>query len=248
VGTGLTAATLNDTALEFEFDRAPVSIVSLDLTTQKIIYKATLSRLTEGAINEIGGFSFADANEVAGARMITSFDPDFEAWSVGAWQTDATKVGGEALRLTPAASATSTTALTPLTLDFSEYRSIDKFSFAWNNNNSNLSSIKWRFKTDASNYYEYTGATSVGYKVGSVAKGSMTAVGSPSWSNITIIEIAVTATAGGAASVDLDGIRIESGESSNPDYLMVSRTVLGSPILKNNKTEMEIEYSLDVSI
>ena len=248
VGVGSTAAAVTDTRLQFEFDRAPVSVTSLDLTTQKIVFKATLNRLTEGSINEVGGFSFAETNEVAGARMLTSFDPDFETWSAGAWQTDTTKIGGESLRLTPALSTTTTAVLTPITLDLSEYRSVDKFFFAWANNNSNATAIKFQLRTDASNYYEFSGSTAIGYNIGNVAKGSMAAVGSPSWANLTALAVSVTAGAGGAASVDFDGIRLESGEASNPDYAMVSRTVLGSPISKNSKTEMEIEYSLDVTI
>ena len=64
IGIGSTAATVNDTDLEFEFYRTGVSLGSIDIqtntstgqTTYAVVYKATLPTDAEGIISEIGIF------------------------------------------------------------------------------------------------------------------------------------------------------------------------------------------------
>jgi hypothetical protein len=76
----------------------------------------------------------------------------------------------------------------------------------------------------------------------------MTKTGSPTWDNITSVDLLVTAKAAGATNVDFDGLRIDTLGIINPDNVMISRTVLGTPVTKLGGMEMDVEYSLDVTI
>lgn len=247
VGTGTTAAALGDTKLQFEVARADVSVISPDYIAQTLVFKATLEQSMELAIWEIGALSVAQSEEYG--KMLLTFDSDIEPWSAGAFQTDTSRIGGDALRVTASASATVTSSLSDLFLETSDYLDVDKFSLAYIPQDANLNSLKIRLKTDASNYFEYTftGLTA-GYKIESWTKAQMTKTGSPSWDNIISADLIVNAKSGGATSVDFDGLRIDASVVDNPDYALVSRTVLGSPVVKTGESQMDIEYTLDVTI
>ena len=54
----------------------------------------------------------------------------------------------------------------------------------------------------------------------------------------------VTATAGGTASVDIDGLRIEDVDANREESALISRAVLGSPIVKTVGLPLDIEYAI----
>ena len=63
----------------------------------------------------------------------------------------------------------------------------------------------------------------------------------PDWSNITAVHFLVESSAA-TATVYLDGLRIDDVDTVNPDFALVSRSVLASPITKSIGTELEVEY------
>jgi hypothetical protein len=139
--------------------------------------------------------------------------------------------------------------MTALNLDLSGYSAADKFIVALNAGNTNTSSVKLLFLTDASNYYTVTmGAAASGYQVLSVAKSTAVATGTPTWANITEMRVSTTSGAGGASQVDYDGVRIEDTDTLNADYVLVSRELLASPYTKVDGMTQEIEFSLDVNV
>lgn len=247
VGTGTAAATVSDAKLQFETGRADVSVISPDYVTQKLVFKATLPQDLEFAIWEIGALTVS-SSELFG-KMLFQFDSDSEAWSVGSFQSDVNRIGADALRINATTSTTTTSTLSGLYLDTSDFGDSDKFTLAYIPQDANLSSLKIRFKTDASNYFEYsfTQLTS-GYKIESWAKSVMTKTGSPLWSNITSVDLLVQASGAGATNVDFDGLRIDSTLVSNPEYALVSRTVLGAAVVKTDVSPMDVEYTVDVTI
>jgi hypothetical protein len=99
--------------------------------------------------------------------------------------------------------------------------------------------------TDASNYYSYSLATAVGYKLIKATKGSASVTGAPNWANITEIRIITTAAAG-TANVEFDAIRIEDVDSVSLDYILVARKVLAVPFTKTDGMSQDTEFSLDV--
>jgi hypothetical protein len=247
VGTGTTAATVGDTRLVFEIARQNINVTSPDFINQKLVFKATLPQEVEGNIYEVGAFTMSQYDTTG--RTLLNFDADTEPWSAGVFQTDTTRIGADSLRVNAALSTTTTTSLTNVLFDVTDFRDSDQFTMAYIPQDANLASLKIRLKTDASNYYEYTftGITA-GYKVESFARNQMTKTGSPTWDNITSVDLLVTAKAAGATNVDFDGLRIDTLGIINPDNVMISRTVLGTPVTKLGGMEMDVEYSLDVTI
>lgn len=247
VGTGTTAAALGDKRLAFEVARANVVVTSPDFANQKIVLKATLPQDQQYAIWEIGALTLPEQDQLG--QSLFTFDSTTEPWTVGTFPTDANRIGADSLRVNAALSTTVTSSLNDIFLETSRYLESDKFVLAYAPVDANLASLKIRFKTDASNYFEYTIPTlTAGYKVESWAKSAMVKTGTPTWDNITSVDLIVTAKAAGATNVDFDGLRIEPETYANPDYALVSRTVLGAPVLKTNVSQTDIEYTLDVTI
>jgi hypothetical protein len=251
VGIGDTAATLNDTRLQFEFQRIPVLVTGYDFSADELIFKGTLDETVAGEIREIGIWT-AESNGAPGSQqsfILTSFDSEDETWDVETFDVVGARIGADGLKHTPAASATSTSVLTGVSFDFENYSSQDTFILAYNPENANTANVKIRFRTDAANYYEYTITSPVaGYKFHSFLKGSASVTGTPDWSNINEIEVRTTATGGGSASVKFDGLRVEDTDAVAPEYGLVARFVLPSPITKISGIIQDIEYALPVNI
>lgn len=251
VGIGDTAATLNDARLQFEFARVPVLVTGYDFASDELIFKGTLGESVAGEIREVGIWT-AESNGAPGSQqsfIITSFDADDETWDIETFDTVGARVGPNCLKHTPATSATSASVLTGISLDLEDYSSQDTFILAYNPENANTANVKIRFRTDASNYYEFTiTSPTSGYKFHTFVKGSATVVGTPDWGNISEVEVRTTATGGGSASVKYDGLRVEDADTVAPEYGLVARFVPVSPITKTDGLIQDVEYALPVTI
>jgi|SRR6478609_7539126 len=252
VGIGSTAATLNDSRMQFEFARVPVAVIDYDFANDLLIFKGTLGENVEGKIYEVGIWT-AEVNSAAGnqeSKLITSFDSETEDWTNETMDTSVTRIGPDSLKHTPAASGSSSSVLTGITLDLVDYSSLDTFVLAYNVDNGFTASVKFRLRTDASNYYEYSvAAPGTGYRFASIQKGAPSAVvGVPNWADINEVEIVTTATGGGSASVEYDGLRIEDVDSVAPEYGLVARFVPAVPVVKAEGIVQDVEYALPVSI
>lgn len=250
LGVGTSAESTSDTALDFEFERADIILTSFDFVNNRLVFKAVLDADVAGKAYEIGLWT-ADADDLAGAfgsKLITGFDSLTEEWTNPVWATTTNRIGSDSLRHAPAASTTASSTLSELFLDLLGNSGADKFLLAYNNGNANCASIQVRLQTDTANYYAFTlSSPATGYNVAEVTKGSLTTTGSPSWDNITGVEVRTTATAGGAASVEYDGLRIEDVDTTNPDYVLVAREVI-TPYTKEEGRSQEIEFYLAVNI
>lgn len=251
VGIGNAAPTLGDARMQFEIARVPVTVTDFDFANDQLIFKGTLDEEVEGVIYEVGLWT-AETNSAAGnqeSRLITTFDSETEDWDIETFDAANTRIGVDSLKHTPAASGTSASVLTGITLDLSDFTSLDTIVMAFYVANANTANAKVRFRTDAANYYEFTvTAPTSGYKFVSFQKGTATVVGTPDWSNINEVEIRTTATSGGSASVQYDGLRIEDVDSIAPEYGLIARAVLGTPITKAEGIVRDVEYALPVNI
>lgn len=251
IGAGDTAATLADTKLQLEFSRSAIDVISYDFSTDKLVFKCTLDETVGGSIREVGLWTLEDSPTpgTQQSQMLTSFDSATETWSAGTWDGSVTRIGVDSLKLTPALSTTTQTVLTGVNYDFSANSSADIFTFAFNCDNAFTSNIKVDFRTDSSNYYEFTVTTPTsGYHINTFTMGTASVTGAPSWSDINEIAISVTATSGGAGSVELDAIRIDDVDTITPDYTLIDRFVLVTPIVKVEGAVQDLEFSLAVSI
>lgn len=251
VGIGSTAASVNDERMQFEFARVPVDVIDYDFATDQLIFKGTLDEEVEGKIYEVGIWTdeFNSAAGNAESLLLTSFDSASEDWDVETFDSSVTRIGTDSLKHTPAASATSASVLTGISLDLVDHSSLDTFVLAYNVDNANTANLKVRLRTDSANYYEFTvSSPTAGYKFASFQKGSATVVGSPSWADINEIEIRTTATGGGSASVEFDGLRIEDVDSVAPEYGLVARFIPVTPDTKLEGIVKDIEYALPVTV
>lgn len=255
-GIGNKAMNVSDSRLQFEIGRVDISLTSLDLVANKVTYKAVLPETVSGILYEIGIYSTA-ADAVAGefgSRLISTFDSASEDWVDGTgvasvYSTAVSRIGGDSLRQAPAASTARTDILNQLSLDLSGFSGNDLFIFAFNAGNAFTASIRFRFMTDLTNYYDITlGAQTTGYKFVEVAKSTAVVTGAPDWERITAVQVTTTATSGGAAQVDLESIRIEDVDTVNPDYILVSRELLATPFVKEAGKVQEVEFALGINV
>ena len=159
-GVGTKAEAIDDTSLQFEIGRSSVALTAYDFDTNKLIFKGTLDENYEGTIYEVAILSGADAAIIpGGSRLIASFDSDtedrFQGASAATYTTTGTRVGPDSVSLTPAANGSVTVSWSSISMDFSANTAADVFSFAFNTGNTNISSLRYRFMTDTSNYYDF---------------------------------------------------------------------------------------------
>ena len=254
IGIGSSTETLTEKTLQYEVARVDIQSVTYNFATNKLIFKGSLPNEFAGIIYEVGLFSSIASLPMIGSRVITNFDSTLENWrnlddTVSSYAVPNSRIGGDALLHTPAASATATATLRNLTYDFSYNTAADKFSFAYANVNTNVSANTVKFLTDSSNYYTFNifVNNTVGYKIVNKTKAEAVATGSPSWAKITEIQVTTTAT-GGQADVEFDGIRVDNPNEYGLDNILVSRKVLSTPVATVAGQPQDIEYSLDIAI
>lgn len=247
VGIGSQAAVVGDKSLQFEIARTPVQVASADYAAGGVVYKGTLSSEVEATIYEAGAHTIYDPLEQYDSQTLFTFDGTNELWTVGSYVSTNSRVGS-ALQLTAAASATTTSVLTDLALDMSGFSATDQFTIAYRANNAFVASLVVRLKTDDANYYTYTINTPASgvYTITSFNKSAMTATGTPDWANITKAEVAMTSTGGGGGSIDFDAIRVEDRDYLREESVLVSRSVLGTPVVKTAGIPLDIEYAITI--
>lgn len=249
LGTGTTPATVNDNSLEFEFARAQITSVSPDFINGQVIFKTALTPSMSGKIYEAGLFSQVDAGSFYGSRLLVSFDSASEPWTPADWTSTNGRIGVDCLRVTALDDGNASSRLSNIYLDLGGYSTADSFLLAAYVNDANLANVKVQFQNTDNDYFEWTLDTwSAGYNVVSFSKSAAVSVGSPSWDAIIAINLIVTSDGGGDTAVDFDGIRIEDRDYINPDYYLISRSVLSTPIEKKADSPLEIEYTLEVDI
>jgi hypothetical protein len=237
--------------LTYEFDRATIYLTTPDYINRTIIFKGTIPEGTIGTIYEVGLYSspYSSNNTGSSPRLLASFESGYEAWSNGTYVAGNQRVGNNALRLAPATNGTLTTVLPSVGLDLSGYANTDQFTLAFYNQNTNASSVKVRLRAPGgAAYYEYTVSNPVaGYNVVTFNKSAFSTTGVVDFANIDSLELSVSSKATGASQVDFDGFRVDSGVVSE-DNVLISRSVLPTPVPKTGLREMDVEYALEVSL
>lgn len=245
LGIGNTAASLSDKSLNFEVSRVPVDLASADYSNNAVVFKGQVPAEQFFTVYETGIQTLYVTGQEFGSMMLLDFDSSSDDWSEGTFVTTNSRAG-EALQLTSTASTSKTANLPGLFYDLSGYSDVDQFVLAYRANNAFVASAQVRFKTDSSNYYTWTiGSPASGaYTIAAVNKSSLTATGSPSWAEITSIDLVVTSTSGGTGSINFDALRIEDRDSVNDENVLVSRSVLGSPVTKVANIPLDVEYTI----
>jgi hypothetical protein len=126
-------------------------------------------------------------------------------------------------------------------------------TIAYYQSDLNLDYIFVRAYSSDDSYYEirFPGSTSIGTKINSLTLSSLYdsgfGVGTPDNSAIVKFTVGAKAKSTGATTVLMDGLRINDEDSFKPDFGLISRSVLSSPITKALGRQMDIEYRLGIN-
>lgn len=261
-GIGTTAASENDTRLEFEFYRTPVTLGATDIqtsagtTTYSVIYKTTIPQDVAGSIKEVGIYpstrsSINNFDSKFLADFYDSLDWKDESNNNPQYATTGVRVGDNVLTMTSNSTAAReyTQSITPI--DFSGYSIYDSVKIAFYRNNVNLSSVKVRFYSSNNGYYEITfsPSASIGYYLSPDVLMSTVfagAVNSPDKTAINKIGIIVTPINGQSTSVGMDGLRINDEDTFDPAFGLISRSILATALSKSTGRAVDVEYKLDL--
>jgi hypothetical protein len=275
LGIGSTAvnASGNDTRLEFEFYRLPVSLGSFDIyqsggTSENpifsyvAIYKATIPQDVSGVISEIGLYpGVRSSSNTYDSKFITSFEnninwvdsssnnPVLKSNSVSPLFTS--KIGESMVQIDVNQSTSKEYKNSIVNLDLSGYSINDSLSIAYKKNDNNITAIRVKLYSSDTQYYyaDFTPAAGTGDKIQSVSMSTVfsnISVVAPDPTNITKIGIQVTAGSGGPTTVYLDGLRINDEDTFDPQYGLISRSILSTPIQKPSGRPVDIEYKLQL--
>ena len=264
VGIDSTAvnASGNDTRLGFEFYRLPVTLGTIDIQTDEngdstyaVVYKATLPQDVAGKINEIGLYP---SSRISVNNFDSKFLSDFEnnlLWidsnsnNPELVTSPAPRIGATMSKVTAASSTSVEYKSSFSSFDLSGYSSNDTLTLAFNQADTNLSSITVKFYSSdtAYSYATFSGLTSTGNNIKQVSLSSLQSSGSPDVTSITKVGIEVTAKNTGATIVYLDGLRINDEDTFDPRFGLIARSVLSSTLEKKAGRPADIEYRLGIN-
>lgn len=246
VGIGETAATVNDTSLEFPYRRFPVDNVDYDEVNSKVIVRATIPQEVSTGIYEVGLFTSENFPEptignrilldyVNGSTVFTESNTSFS--SVNA------RLGVEGkLMSAPAAGSAFVRGYTAAAV-LSPYKGSDNFNLAYfYTNTGGTPTVTVRMETTEADYYQHTFSPSAGYNIETFTKSSMTSTGTPDWGAIDSVYISTS----DQSDILLDGIMIEESLVSET-YGMVARNVLVTPRLKAPGVEAEMTFEVGLT-
>jgi hypothetical protein len=135
-------------------------------------------------------------------------------------------------------------------LDLSGYSVNDSLTLAYKKADNNTSKIRIKFYSSSSAYYyaDFIPSGSNEDKVQSVSMSDVfnNIVGSPDLTNITSIGVEVTAGSGGNTVVYFDGLRVNDEDTFDPQYGLIARHILTTPLKKPSGRPVDVEYKLQL--
>jgi len=258
----------NDTRLGFEFYRIPAAFGSIDIqtdvsgnSTYTVVYQATIPQDVSGIIKEIGlypgvksSINNYDSKFIADfENNLMWFKSDGSNPELVSTTTSSVKprVGSYFSKIAVSASQSVEFTCKYSGLDLSGYTSSDSLSIAYNQENTNLDSITFKFYSSDSSYYSATfaGASSITEtnKIGKILFSTLTANNAyVDLSSIIKIGVVVTAKSSGQAVVYLDALRIDDEDTFDANFGLISRSVLSSPLEKIAGKPVDIEYRINL--
>jgi len=268
LGISSTAATVNDTRLGFEFYRLPVTLSSINIEEVSsvfkyyAIYKATIPQDVSGVVTEIGLYpGVRKSANFFDSKFITSFENN-GLWfdSIGGnpqLKVNTTspvftaKIGETMVQFDVNTSSVKEYTNSIVSLDLSGYSVNDTLSIAYKKIDNNVSKIRVKLYSSDTQYYyaDFTPASGSGDRIQSVSMSTVfgnTSASAPDATSITKVGIEVTAGSGGSTAVYFDGLRINDEDTFDPQYGLISRSILTTPLQKPSGRPVDIEYKLEL--
>ena len=249
-----------NTRLGFEFYRTPVILSSIDTTSSYVsVYKGIIPTDTAGIISEVGLYP---GTRISVNNYDSKFLSDFEDSAI--WYTSintnpdeltspSPRIGSKVLEFKFETADTSNTTreykYNVGQLDLSGYSAKDSLSLAYNRQTTNLASLKVKFYSSSGNYYygTFTPSAGTGNKITEVSMSDIfsNTSGTPIASSISTIGIELTRTSAASQAIAyMDGLRINDEDTFDPNFGLISRSALATPITKTLGRAIDIEYKL----
>ena len=265
LGCGSNAASVSDEFLSLEMFATSINFKTLDYTKTptQLVFRSTLPSTFNGVIYESGittggGSILSDLNSVNDYQeLVATFDPDFENWSISSGVafhtndlegTPRLRVGKYGLQITAPSSSTIQSTLDSV-VPVLPYISSDKIKVALHISGSVPSSVIVKLSNDGLNYYSLTipsNNLSLGYNIVNYNVGQLIATGSPEISQTQSISVIVNSSASESV-VTMDAIKFDSiSDLEKP--ILVSRSVLSTPLVVEGGYPFDIEYRLAFDI
>ncbi len=256
-----------NTRLGFEFYKLPVTLGSMDINTSTptydVVYKTTIPQDVVGVIKEVGIYPGTRTSiNNYDSKFISDFEIETDWYTADTSQNPTSftsspspRIGASVLEFKFETGDTSNTTREYKSnvglLDISGYSANDSLTLAYNRAHSNLASIKIKFYTSSGNYYYgiFTPTSGTGNKITSIDMSDIftNTVGTPDASSISTIGFELTRTsAASAATAYMEGFRINDEDTFDPNFGLISRSVLGSAITKTAGRAIDIEYKLSL--
>ena len=258
-GVDSTAATENDTRLGFEFYRTPILFGSTDIqtlndiTNYSVVYKATIPQDVAGYITEVGLYpEFKESLSSFDSKFILDFESQLEWTNTPLITLDEARIGQYLLKMSSNGTSAKEYKTNIQTLDLSGYSVNDTLRLAFIKYDANLQNIIIKFYSSDLDFYSVTvsPASGTGYKLSSgitlnnlFSNASTTNVDP---TNINKIGITITPTSGQSTSVGLDGLRVNDEDTFSPNFGLISRSILTTPLVKLAGRQVDVEYRLDL--
>lgn len=246
VGIDYTAATENDTRLGFEFYRIPVFFGSSDIqtvesvSTYSVIFKTSIPQDVEGHINEIGLYP-SDRSSINNfdSKFLTDFS-NYLDWTdedlfKADYSTNNPRIGNNLVVMQSDGPASNEYFYNISPIDLSGYSVNDTLRLAYNKLDEELESIKIKFYSSDTQYFEYeiSAPSSLGNTITSDIPMSLIFAGvsnpAPDKSSINKIGITITPSGSTTTYVGFDGLRINDEDTFDPFFGLISRSVVINP-------------------
>lgn len=254
IGVGTAPASLNDTALALEVDRVPVTSVSIDPVTNKVVFKGTIPPGVDIAISEMGlWFSEGDAD----SYLVATFDDFQEPWMGGEAVASTISRFGNTLYNLPISGTTEASASLQLNaLDMSGFFGPrDVWTIGLYKTGAAYVSVTLRLfsGTSGSDYADIqffpSSPPATGYIVASALSGNATVVGDFNPSAVTEYKVIVKPQSGNSisGSVGLDVINATNAIDDREGSILVARSNI-TTFKTSAATPTDVEYELGVAL
>jgi len=265
LGSGVSTPLATDEFMGFELFPTPVEFKTVDFTQTptQIVFRTTIPSTFKGVIYEsglstAGGINLSSLNDINdNSEIAATFDPDYEAWELSAGVsihtndlegTPRLRAGDSGLEfVVPSSSVKQSTWSNITPIEF--YTSSDKIKVAFHISGSVPSSINLKFAEDSLNYYTtsiQSSSMSLGYNIVTINVGLLSAVGQPLIQNTNDITVTVSSGAS-ATTVTMDAIRFDKYSDINKPVL-VSRSLLSTPLVIEGGVPFDVEYRVGFSV
>ncbi len=250
IGVSDVAPTVDDVELGFEVSSAVINLRSVDYTNSEILFKATFPVGERIVVKEIGMYP---DNSVTRSSMIYYFDTD-ESWNiVEVVNLTDVRLGDSGIQNTAIAGGTIDTSQASQ-LNFGDLLLEDKLCLAFLTYDDNCDYIRLTFTdvngdTMSADYVPVAHIEDPGtgqYQIIEVLKGDFTGQ-DKLWNQIVSAQFEIQAKPAVDTQITLDGFRTSDSNVPTGSEI-VSKTSLGSEIIKEKDVTLDIQYSLSVPV